>query len=63
MSLTKWEVPHLADFGKLSHASDEAKAGRKKNSVDNSGQEQVGFLFSESIDLFQDPHILLLNGF
>jgi len=27
VSLTKWEVPHLADFGKLSHSNDEAKAG------------------------------------
>jgi len=48
VSLTKWEVPHWADFGKLSHSSDEAKAGWKKNSVDNSGQEQEGFLFSET---------------
>lgn len=48
VSLTKWEVPHLADFGKLSHSSNEAKAGWKKYSVDNSGQEQEGFLFSET---------------
>jgi len=40
-SMTKWE--HLADFGKLSHSSDEARAGGKKNSVDNSGQKQEVF--------------------
>jgi len=48
VSLTKWEVPHLAGFGKLFHSSDEAKAGRKKNSVHNSGPEQEVFLFSET---------------
>lgn len=55
VSLTKWEVPHLADFGKLSHSSDEAKAGWKKNSVDNSGQEQEGFLFSETYRPLSGP--------
>jgi len=62
VSLTKWEAPHLADFGKFSHSSDEAKAGWKKNSVDNSGQEQeVIFLFSETYRPLSGPTYSPIN--
>jgi hypothetical protein len=64
VSLTKWEVPHLADFGKLSHSSDEANAeDERRILLTILGRNKRFFSSPKSIDLFQDLHILLLNGF